>query len=432
MKNQYFSIFMILVGFLLTGTFAQYEETTTTDTETPTYGDPAPTPAYTPTPSYSSPTLSTSSTDLDPPRTPMYNGIMQNNPAAPFTTADYMLRPHIIGDQQYITGYSFGATNGNGAFSVKGMGMNWFGALAYDAPAVGPAVQLIRAGVATGVFGAGIVYELNKASTENVLGADTDQDLTYVGDRYGLFGSFNLAGTSLFAEIARRTYPNTYTNTQFPSGTLPDENVEEKSASTDLMVGWAMDAEEEGDHAVFTQLDISIAAAEDDRTTRLIDYSEQDIDFLAGWGVIMKKNDDYSVVGGVNLMAGRMASDDNIAPATEISDIDFLLAPDIAILKNLGKGFEASMGLSLFMLNYQSTTTTITLPAATTETVSSSLTTVDGANLGLGLRWKSNAFAFEGQVNPLTLAQGPDFISGAGTNNAASNLFYSVGIGVAF
>src|SRR4051812_47059932 len=71
------------------------------------------------------------------PRTGLYGSVTRGNIAADNTVEDYSRRPTLIGDKQYFAGFG-DADLGNAAFSLKGMGYNWFGEVTGPVRAASP------------------------------------------------------------------------------------------------------------------------------------------------------------------------------------------------------------------------------------------------------------------------------------------------------
>ncbi|MBF0431906.1 MAG: hypothetical protein HQK83_11540 [Fibrobacteria bacterium] len=415
---------LMLSTLLVTGAFAQFDDTSTGSTTETTEETTSSTPSYTPTPSYTSSYGST--TEKSAPRTAVYNAVMQNNAAADFTTADYMLRPHLIGEKQYVSASALAptvlGTNGSAYFALQAANMAWFGG--YDVTA--GTNQRVQLGVAMGeLFGAGILYEFNRAYTKDA--AENKAYTTAVGDAYGVFGSFALGSRmSIYANLNRVTAPVAATKTE-PAGAGATD-VEVSSATTNITAGFALDADEELSHAVLAQVAISLGGAEDDVSPKTIDQGATTMALTVGYGIPMILKEEYAVYAGANAGYTYVKNDNDIAN-TENTWSNILVSPNINFRKKIGKGFEAQLGASLALINYTSNP----IDLGTTDTEATALNTSLFPNLGLGLRWVTGTFAIEGQVNPTVITNGPDFISGAGSASAAPvPMLTSLGITAGF
>ncbi len=345
------------------------------------------------------------------PRVPSYGSVMQSNAAVDFTVADYLVRPHLINELQYVTGYTGSAGFIDAAFSFNGAGINWFGGMENNprtAALLGSTnVSRIKAGLAIGsAFGAGLLYEFNKISTSDNSGATPDVSTTNAGDAYGAFGSMGLGSISIFAEVSRVTGPAASVTTE--TDALTDED---KNTSTNIIVGAVKDTEGEGSHALAATLSLALFSQEFENPTA--NQSAMNIGLNINHGVPLKYNDQMAVFVGSIINLGYSSSTNEVPdPDAESSGYLFSLAPNMSFQKVLGKGFEISMGGSVNMLTYASGTTD---PGEnTTSGLETGFNGPSTGDLSFGLRWAKENFAIEGELSKALILNGPDFIGGTG------------------
>jgi hypothetical protein len=368
--------------------------------------------------------------DASAPRTPSYNAVTQGNIAVDYTTADYLVRPHLI-NQGFIAGYGLtggaGAGTGNAALAFNAIGLNWLGAMDNT-----PTVLNIRAGIGMEkVFGAGILYELNKRSTSTEGGlAEINTDTVLPGDGFGLFGSFNLMDMfSLFGELTFATgYGGPYIKVE---NTTANTTTESDNSTTQIVLGMKKDASGEGTHAfraIATMTFGSVTSSSEDATgtTKIEDQSTFGLNVVGAYGTPVKKNDDYSVFLGSDLTIGFSSFKDEVAPSTpeESSLILIGITPNLAFQKTLGKGFETQCGASVPAFIWAKSKA----KTGTVEDGYSVLTSV-GTNVDLGLRWTLGNFAFEGVISNNFLQNGPAIIGG---NPTVPGMFGNIGVSLGF
>jgi hypothetical protein len=357
------------------------------------------------------------------PRIPAYDAVMQGNVAAEFTTTDYMTRPHLIGDKQFIAGYMLsGFTGGGAACSFKAGRVNLFGAYAQAAASR----HMIRLGLGLDdVFGAGVTYELDRQKTDN---ESTEITTREVPDGIGAFGSVNFGVMNLWADFSTYRYPSAYVLTDAPA---TDTEVSERQ--TEVSVGIMKDSEGERDIAVGGHVDFSYnkqlsqmqslglrTTTENNRRATVVG--------MAYLGVPLFRNRSYSVY--VGLAAGGLYSKfvDSLVTAVLVAEsyADGAITPNIGFQKTLGKGFEAMCGGSVNILHI---TRIVSESNLNVDTLTYDVAT-DNGRFSLGLRWKKGNFAVEGQFSATILTNGPYFISGAGS--ASTPMMASIGVSLGF
>ena len=379
--------------------------------------DNASTSAF-PTPSSSSSSSSTGTA----PRTGLYGGVVKGNAAADNTVEDYSRRPTLIGDRQYFAG-SGTADLVNGAFSFKGNGMNWFGAMTGGA---NPAD--LRFGVAGGTaWGGGLLLSLDHNSVKNAAG---ETSTTVEGDGYGVFGDFNLGNSDVYGQVGWFTgFPSSLAgpanNTSVFDPAAAGANVEVTNHFLGLQAGWKKDATTEGTHSLNVELGYIFGS----HTEKPTDPDESvNIITLNGYhGYILKANSDYSVFLGCN-GAFIWQSDKSTTPKVDASHMGLAVMPNMSFQKQLGKGFEVFTGGSV-SLGYDMYTDEVGVPFPPAGSTDASQILTSGADVAVGLRWAKDNFAFEGSVNDVLLKNGPQLISGTAT---AGGMFAEVGMSLGF
>lgn len=348
------------------------------------------------------------------PRTGLYNIVMQNNLAADYTTADYLVRPHLIEDLQYLAGYSGQAGLLDAAFAFQAMDLGWFGAVGNFPRSIAgtPVVtQRIRAGVQSGgIWGGGLLYELskNKAEVDNGT-TTTETKVTAIGDAYGVFGSFNIGFGSLYGEVSRSTGP-LETNSTDVSGS---PTVEQTSTTTDVTGGWILDAAGEGDNALGAQIHYGLSSSESSNMTPEVDQGTTELELSLSHGIPFVLEEDLAVFAGSNNTVNFANAEDKTADIkTNTTSVN--LVPNIAFRKTLGKGFEINLGVAINLFHWSRTK----IEAGVAETKVSNTDTylANGGSLNTGVRWLRESFAFEANFNTGFFANGPHLLSGTPTN----------------
>ncbi len=364
------------------------------------------------------------------PRSPSYGSVMQGNAAVDFTVADYLSRPNLIGEQQFVSGYGAPGVV-NGATSIQAMGMNWFAGMD-NTRRPGVANSLVRLGVGVGnTFGAGIIYGLNQTKSEvpvTVVGPPVSTGKTEVstqnnGDEWGVFGSFGFGTMSVFGEFSRETGPAATVETK----TTGVATVETKNTANNVTLGFVKDTEGEKSHALAVTASLVLASAEQGVAT---DNSTMTLGLNVNHGVPLVYGDDFAVFFGAIFDIAYRSFEDKVVGASpkEGSATLISLAPNVSFQKEIGKGFEASLGASANALTWTNTSQVVLFgtPVANAD-VSNSTTTSGAGNVSVGLRWKKDNFSVDGQVATALLTNGPNFISGT-----TSAMLASVGVAVGF
>ena len=393
-------------------------DTPTTETE------PEPEPTSTSDYSFSStpdPMSASSGSGKTAPRTQSYGSVMQANAAVDFTTADYIFRPHLIGDLQFVSGNAaLPATEQGGAFAFRGMGFNWFGSVVNNARTVNAAPftnSRVRFGMGMGeTFGAGLMLEFNKFDQETVAGGvTTTNERTEVGDAYGIFGSVNLGFINIFGDINRETSP-------FPTVSAA---ADDESVTNNILVGAMMDTKGEGSHALGGALIMSQSSYDLESTGA--DGSSMSAALAVFHGVPLVYNDDFGVFMGSNSLFSYSSEEQNTPANVDGSGFEIMISPNMGVQKKLGKGFEGTMGGSVNLINYQSETTDDTVTETDLSVLNMEFPGSSGSgDLGFGLRWTKGNFAVEGELATAFLLNGPNFIGGG------TGLFGSVGVAAGF
>ena len=383
------------------------------------------------------------SADSPTPRTPSYDAVMQNNFARDFSTDRYLVYPSLISDQ-FVEGSFIGAGapatafNCDAALSFKAGDFNWFGGWApsSNVPAaignVSGAAPATSAALKVGLakseaWGGGLLVDFDKtlSSTETATTATTN---TYLApDGIGVFGSFSLRGMgSIFANISSNAFGVGSSDSK-PDAT--DETIITNQL-TYINAGWGMFGS--GERSPSVGADISIAIGQSTTETKFTgtpatdvkapDNSAVAISVNGHYGTpLVLKDNDYEVLAGSDASIIFGTTTENAAPKTTGSDFNIILTPNITFQKTLGHGFDAELGgsVNLFDWNMASSKTPGVAPAPDTKVTTNTFKT-SNANVNIGLRWVKDNFALEGEVNPLLLINGPYFISGAGAGTFAS------------
>ncbi|MDD5675228.1 MAG: hypothetical protein PHC61_13750 [Chitinivibrionales bacterium] len=376
-------------------------------------------------------------------RSPVYNtimqsGIMQGNVAADLTTSDYMLIPHLIGDNQFVAGYGLDVNN-NACLTFKSIGFNWLGDIDNNADRL-----RVKAGLAvSNVFGAGLLYNLNKhgLSDESASNADPvtkgNTSLTAAGDGIGLFGSFNLGFAHLYGDLsyyfaspADSSYHSENTSTP-AGGASTTVTADSTHTRFNINVGLLKPGSGQGSMAFGALLNVFDASASDGDAKTIKDNTFG-IGISGSCGTPISQSEDFAVFlgGKVGIMTAFYTNGldtPNVALASVKSSttFDFYIRPNVSFQKQLGHGFETQLGASanlLDMLLVNSKT------HASAKTGSSDVTS-NNATVALGLRWKKDNFAIDGELSKTMLASGPYLISG---NTGVGNLFGSLGVSLGF
>lgn len=360
------------------------------------------------------------------PRTGLYGSVTKGNIAADNTVDDYTKRPTLIGDRQYIAG--FGNTDmGNAAFSLKGMGFNWFGSVigpVNASPANGiPATAAVpgtpntlRLGLGRGTaWGAGLSLAIDRLSVDAPGGKQTE----YIDPSgFGLFGDVSLGNSDVYGAVGW--------NTGFPSNTLPGahntvitepnvgSNTDDTHHTLSVMAGWKHDATTEGTHSFNVEASYALGMHTTSGPGVNADDKVNALAIMPAWGYIVKANNDYSVFVGVNSLDSVVA---DTVPGLNGSRYLISFSPNIAFQKQFGHGFEGFSGASVtagFMGSNDEAGNNVT------ETV----VMTGAADVAVGLRWVKDNFALEGSLKETVLANGPYLIGG----NAGQGLFANIGM----
>jgi hypothetical protein len=369
------------------------------------------------------------------PRTPAYDDVMQGNIAADFSTNAYLVRPHLI-ETGFISGSGLtggpGAGTGNAALSFEGMGIHWLAAMDNT-----PAILNVRAGMGiANLFGAGILYELNKSGFSTKGGAVVyDSSYTGIGDGMGIFGSYNLLDMlSVYGEVTYATgYASSAMKAENTTTTITNEI---KNGTTQIVAGGIMDASGEGTHALGGKVIMTFSGYESitktGPTTVTNDkWSTFALDVIGSYGTPLRKSDEFAVFLGGDLDIGYSNFKDKQTPyfpAQKTGEFRIGITPNAAFQKTLGKGFEVQCGASVPAFAWRR----FTAETSPVEDRSSIMTTI-GGSVDLGLCWRIDNFAFEGELSNNLLQNGPYFIGGGqGATNNGPGMFGNVGVSMGF
>lgn len=348
------------------------------------------------------------------PRTGLYSVVTKGNIAADNTVDDYTRRPTLIGDRQYFAGFG-GADMGNGAFSIKGMGWNWFGAVNGPFAAGGP--DSLRFGLGDGnAWGAGLLLAVDRTSAD--VGGETTTYFETSG--FGLFGDVALGHSDVYGSVSWSTgfptshvtgaalLPAPHNSVDAPAGEIVHHQL-------NLTAGWKHDATTEGTHSFNIEGSYLLAMHTSDVVTPNADDKVNILTIMPAWGYVLKANNDYSVFIGVN--STEILENNDVGAA--LSGTEYLLSfsPNLAFQKQLGHGFEGFAGGAVTAV-YSATGDE---PASGN---SSSTLFTGGADVAVGLRWVKDNLAFEGSLKEAVLANGPYIIGG----NAGQGLFFNIGL----
>jgi hypothetical protein len=351
----------------------------------------------------------TSSSTTPAPRTGLYTGVTAGNAAADNTVDDYSRRPTLIGDKQYLAGWG-GTDLVNAAFSLKGHGFNWFGAvLALDS------LAQIRAGLAQGTaWGAGVIVGVNRIHQKPAVGTETTT--YYEPSGFGVFGDFTMGASDIYAQVGwntglLRTAGGVQTSVwSNPPAPAPEDD--DQLHTLGVMLGWKKDATTEGTHAF--NIEFAYASEMANLENPTFDESINTIDVMPAWGYIVRANSSYSVFIGANALLTYIKPEDGSIFETSIS-------PNFAFQKQFGKGFEGFSGFSVTAW----WDTQSDIPADDAEL---SQIKTGNADMTVGLRWVKDNFALEGSLKETVLANGPHVIGGV----AGQGLLGSVGLSLGF
>jgi hypothetical protein len=338
------------------------------------------------------------------PRTGLYTGVTKGNAAADNTVDDYSRRPTLIGDRQYLAGYGNGDL-GNGAYSLKGKGFNWFGQVVGQ-----DSMSTLRLGLASGTaWGAGLLAAVDRIHAQ--AGNNTVETTTYYEPSgLGLFGDFNLGSSDVYGEVGFHTGLDSTGGLQNSVWTKPVTGPEDddQNHTLNVMAGWKKDATTEGTHALNVEVlylmqGISLENPKVSTTMTQVRVNPS-------WGYILKANSSYSVFLGANGMLDFIHPEDG-------NIVSIALTPNIALHKQLGRGFEGFSGFSVTGLWSDEWDTAA-------EGFDRSQMVTMGSDMAIGLRWVKDNLAFEGGLKESVLANGPYIIGG----NAGQGLFYNIGL----
>jgi hypothetical protein len=359
---------------------------------------------------FSSTTTTTATSSSTPasssaPRTGLYTGVTKGNAAADNTVDDYSRRPTLIGDKQYLAGWGDGNLV-NGAYSIQGLGFNWFGSvLALDS------MSQIRAGLAGGTaWGAGVIVGVNRFHVTTPTPGSTETTTYYEPSGFGLFGDLSLGSSDVYGQVGWNTGLPSEDGLQnsvlFNPAVGPE--VDNQFHTLSFMAGWKKDATTEGTHAFNIEANYATEMTRPEVSAG--DETVNILNVLPAWGYILRANSSYAVFLGANSLISYVKPEDG--SAYHIS-----LSPNFAFQKQFGKGFEGFSGFSVS----GSWSSLSDIPADGAE-VSQLLT--GGADMAVGLRWVKDNFALEGSLKEAFLANGPHFIGG----NANQGLLGSIGL----
>jgi hypothetical protein len=341
------------------------------------------------------------------PRTGLYTGVTKGNAAADNTVDDYSRRPTLIGDRQYLAGYGSGSLV-NGAYSLKGMGFNWFGQVtALDS------MSLLRVGLGQGSsWGAGITAAVNRIHAK-AANNTTETTTYYEPSGLGLFGDVNLGSSDVYGEISFHTGLDSVGGLQNSVWTNPAVGPEDddKNHTASAMAGWKKDATTEGTHALNVELLFLMQSINLENPT--LDNTVNEFRVTPSWGYIVRANSSYSVFIGTNAMLDFIHPEDGNYMAV-------VLSPNFAFHKQLGKGFEGFSGGSV-------SGQWLTQWDTQADGFESSKMQTFGADVAVGLRWVKDNLAFEGSLSESLLSSGPNFVGGG-----TPGLFGQIGLSLGF
>jgi hypothetical protein len=347
------------------------------------------------------------------PRTGLYSSVTKGNIAADNTVDDYSRRPTLIGDRQYFAGFG-GADMANAAFSFKGMGWNWFGAVTGPVPATAGVPNTLRLGLGNGTaWGAGLLLAVDRTDTD----VGTETTTYYDASGFGVFGDFNLGRSDVYGSVGWNTgfppnLPAPHNSVTVTPATGSSTEIVHHQLS--IMAGWKHDATTEGTHSFNIEGSYLMAMHTSDAVTPNADDNVNILTVLPAWGYVLRANTDYSVFVGVN--SAETFETDQVG-ALDASRYSLAFMPNIAFQKQLGHGFEGFSGFSVTGLYAASSDD----PA---NGNSSSQLLTGGADVSVGLRWVKDNLAFEGSLKEAVLANGPYIIGG----NAGQGLFFDIGL----
>lgn len=343
------------------------------------------------------------------PRTGLYTGVTKGNAAADNTVDDFSRRPTLIGDKQYIAGYG-GADLVNAAFSIKGMGWNWFGAVTAE-----DSMSVIRAGLGNGTaWGAGVIVGVDRLYNKPTGAAPTEVTTYVEPSGIALFGDMNLGSSDAYFQLGWNTGLPSVGGLQNSIFTKPAAGPEDDDQNHTLsaLLGWKKDATTEGTHALNLEFSYSTEMTSLENPT--VDATLSQFTLLPMWGYILRSNSSYSVFLGANGLLNYIQPEDG-------NIFTLAVSPNVAFQKQFGKGFEGFAG-ALVTASFDMAT-----DAAGPDSESSQLLTA-GADMAVGLRWVKDNFALEGGLKESVLANGPYLIGG----NANQGLFYNLGLSLGF
>ncbi len=355
------------------------------------------------------------STTEQAPRTELYGTVVKGNVAADNTVTDYTRLPHLIQSRQYIAGWGNGDL-ANAAFAFEGAGIGWFGLAR-----TGAGEDELRAGAAFGdAFGAGVILALNRAHDEDTEVLQTDE-----GQGFGLFGSFNLGGSSVYGEAALYTGYGSLGDNDDGSVEV-DGDVIESYSKVHVVAGWNLQAQGQGDHAMNAELVFDMSSGEV-AGPPAYDPSLTEISFWFQHGYVLVQRDGFSVFAGSNT-GFIYGSEEEASPGADDQDgLAFAVSPNMAFHRSLPKGFEVQAGISGTLaylkgfVGNQGQDENLLITGGTTYPLAT------GADMSLGLRWQHENFAIEGVVEETLLSNGPQFIGGG-----SPGLFAQIGMSVGF
>ncbi len=354
------------------------------------------------------------------PRTGLYGTVTKGNIAADNTVDDYSRRPTLIGDRQYFAGFG-GADMGNAAFSIKGMGWNWFGEVTGPVGAASPGVpNTLRLGLGKGTaWGGGLLLAVDRTSVKTAAGTTTTY---YDASGFGAFFDLNLGASDVYGSLGWNTgFPTT--PPAAPHNSVLTEpaagsNTEVNHHQLSLMAGWKKDATVEGTHSFNLEGNYVLGLHTDDAPTPDVDDMVNSLAIMPMWGYVLRANSDYSVFVGAN---GLLAFENDSVGPMHGNQYAVSVSPNIAFQKQFGHGFEGFSGFSVTAL----------LRGAQDEPANNDESTTmltGGADVAVGLRWVKDNFALEGSLKEAVLANGPYLIGG----NAGQGLFVNIGMALGF
>lgn len=352
---------------------------------------------------------STAAASAAAPRTGLYTGVTKGNAAADNTVDDYSRRPTLIGDKQYLAGWGT-ADLVNAAYSIQGMGFNWFGSvLAIDS------LSQIRAGLAGGTaWGAGAIVGVRREYTKTPGPTGGETTTYYEPSGFGVFGDFNLGSSDVYGQVGWNTglpsQPGSQNSVLVKPATGPE--IDNQFHTLSIMAGWKKDATTEGTHAY--NIEASYASEMTRPQVSAGDATLNIINVMPAWGYILRANSSYSVFLGTNGLLSYIQPEDGSAYIISAS-------PNFAFQKQFGKGFEGFSGFSV--TGSWSSASDINVNG---DEFSQLLT--GGADMAVGLRWVKDNFALEGSLKEAFLANGPYFIGGNTNQGLLASIGLSLGI----